>query len=119
MFRQEEKPSCFFSYRKELIMRKDDESFRKKPGKKQKSWYQCCKFRIYKWYVGEEISNLIENDREALFRIIQKNDAAVSNVSPGIMLLESLKFAVNREETRVKNVVEIGEGKVTDYLIYD
>lgn len=67
----------------------------------------------------EEISNLIENDREALFRIIQKNDAAVSNVSPGIMLLESLKFAVNREGTRVKNVVEIGEGKVTDNLIYD
>lgn len=67
----------------------------------------------------EEISNLIENDREALLRIIQENDAAVSNVSPGIMLLESLKFAVNREGIRVKNVAEIGEGKVTDYLIYD
>lgn len=67
----------------------------------------------------EEISNLIENDREALLRIVQENDAAVSNVSPGIMLLESLKFTVNREGICVKNVAEIGEGKVTDYLIYD
>ncbi|TGY93619.1 hypothetical protein E5329_17845 [Petralouisia muris] len=67
----------------------------------------------------DETHNLIENDRESLLRIIQENDAAVSNVSPGIMLLESLKFAVNREGIRVKNVAEIGEGKVTNYLIYD
>lgn len=67
----------------------------------------------------DETHNLIENDRESLLRIIQENDAAVSNASPGIMLLESLKFAVNREGIRVKNVAEIGEGKVTDYLIYD
>ena len=45
----------------------------------------------------DETHNLIENDRESLLRIIWENDAAVSNVSPGITLLESLKFAVDRQ----------------------
>lgn len=67
----------------------------------------------------EEISNLIENDREALLRIIQENDAAVSNVSPGIMLLESLKFAVDRQGICVKSVSEIKGENPTDYLWYD
>ncbi len=67
----------------------------------------------------DETQNLIENDREFLLQIIRENDAAVSSVSPGIMLLESLKFAVNREEICVKNVAETGEEKLTDCLIYD
>lgn len=67
----------------------------------------------------DETHNLIENDRESLLRIIRENDAAVSNVSPGITLLESLKFAVDRQGICVKSVSEIKGENPTDYLWYD
>lgn len=67
----------------------------------------------------DETHNLIENDRESLLRIIRENDAAVSNVSPGITLLESLKFALDRQGICVKSVSEIKGENPTDYLWYD
>jgi hypothetical protein len=67
----------------------------------------------------EDLQKLISGDRELLLQIILENDAAVSNVSPGIMILEALKYAVEKQEISVKKLEEITEENSRDYLIYD
>lgn len=65
------------------------------------------------------MQRLIETDRRLLLQVILENDAQVSTIAPGITILEALKYAMDKRQIRVKNLCDLGDDKVEDYLLHD
>lgn len=71
------------------------------------------------WMNQEDVQKLIETDRNLLLQVILENDSQVSNIAPGIMILEALKYAIDKCGINVKNLYDIGDEEPENCLIYD
>lgn len=67
----------------------------------------------------DDVNKLMEADRELLLQVIMENDGQVAQVSPGITILEALKYATDKHKICVKNLWELEDDKPEDYLLYD
>ena len=67
----------------------------------------------------DEVDRLLESDRQLLLQIIMENDAQVSQISPGITILEALKHTMETNAICVKELCGFGEGKPENCVVYD
>lgn len=67
----------------------------------------------------DDVNKLMETDRQRLHQIIMENDAQVSQISPGITILEALKYAMDKQKICVKNLCDLEDDRAEDYLLRD
>lgn len=71
------------------------------------------------WMNQEDVQKLIEIDRKFLLQVILENDSQVSNIAPGITILEALKYAIDKCGVNVKNLYDIRDEEPENCLICD
>ena len=78
----------------------------------------CAASRIFfEYIVGEGLMNvsaaqeLLASDRNLIFQVIAENDSAVTNIAPGIMVVEALKEAIKKGFISVKETYLMRDGE--------